>query len=153
MKKSFWLVLLLVLAIKAEAAGYKSVYVTLLDGSVSQIDLTDDMKTTFDETNVIFSDETFLMEFEKQQVSKFEFSELTGIESTTVFNTAPIIKAGILTLHGMPDNSRVAIYSTSGTCISENHFSHTCSINLNDLPSGVYIVNVNNISYKIAITK
>lgn len=153
MKKSLWLALMLVLAVNAGAVSYKSVLVTLLDGSTSQINLSEDLKTTFDEENIIFSDGTFTVELEKAQVNKFEFSETTGIDQAQIAGATQILKSGILTLNGMPDNSKVSIFTTSGKCVYETSFSQSCSIDLNALPAAIYVVKVNNVSLKIALTK
>lgn len=152
-KKLLWFAFLLIAATQANAIGYKSVVVTLHDGSSSKIDLTDGMKTTFDGTNVVFADDVFLVEFEKSQVSKFEFSETTGINNVETSDANVNFKDGILTLTGMPDKSKVAIYTVAGIGIETIEFSRNCDIDLNNLQSGVYIVNINNVSYKIAISK
>ncbi len=154
MKKKLWLALLLLtLTLNVGATGYQRVSVMLHDGSVSQIDLSDDMKTTFDDKNVVFSDGRFFMEFEKVLIEKFEFHKISGIRPAITSDAAPVIKSGILTLSGLSENSMVAVYATSGSCIMKKLFSGTCSIDFNDYPSGVYIISVNNVSYKISITK
>lgn len=151
MKKLLWLAFTFAIASQANAIGYKSVVVTLHDGSSTKIDLTDGMKTTFDETNVVFADDVFHLEFEKSQVAKFEFSETSGINE--IGASGAEFEHGILTLSGMPSNSKIAIYTIAGTCVEAIEFAGNCNIDLNNLQAGVYIVNINNVSYKIAISK
>lgn len=54
--KSAALACLLLFAGTAMASGYRSVVVTLTDGTTNQITLTTSLKTTFLETLVIFTD-------------------------------------------------------------------------------------------------
>ncbi len=153
MKKYFLPALLLATALNVGATGYKSILVTHTDGSTSQIILSGDLKTSFDETNVIFKDNDFLLEIEKINVVKFEFSTNSGVDNIEVNADNISLDSGILKLNGLPENSKVTVYTTSGVCLSNAICSGNFEVNLNEFAAGIYLVKINNVSYKIALSK
>ncbi len=75
--------------------------------------------------------------------------------STGVSNPSAMrvwVEGRVVYIFDAPDNSRVALYSVSGKHILSHNILHTpSSIDLSYLPSGVYILRINNEAFKIVM--
>lgn len=72
----------------------------------------------------------------------------TGIQN--VQNDQPFkLEDETLFFKDLPENSQVGIYTTDGKAVVSRQCSGDASLSLNSLPSGMYIVKINNESYKI----
>lgn len=58
-----------------------------------------------------------------------------------------------MTFGNLPEGSVIAVYVVNGALLSQVTVSGNYVLSLSSLPGGTVIVNVNGISYKIALTK
>ena len=73
-----------------------------------------------------------------------------GIEDVIVENGQPFqYKDETLFFKDLPENSQVGIFTLDGKTVVNHQCSGEASLSLNSLPSGMYIVKINNESYKI----
>ncbi|MBR2379245.1 MAG: hypothetical protein IKA91_07405, partial [Bacteroidaceae bacterium] len=76
------------------------------------------------------------------------FKEISGIDNTTDGNVNIHINNGKLVITGVDEDTVVSIYSISGVLIYNTTVEH---VNELTLPHDVYLVVINNKTYKIAL--
>ena len=150
-KNLFLIPALLCAAPNVQADGYRSVEVRGLDGSVTSISLTDNLKTEFKKNKVIFSDGDLLFEFYKSKVSTFTFSESVGVDNIAADGVQPVVEPGRMSITGLPEHSRVRVFTIGGKVVSDVWVSGDYILDINGLAKGVYLVNVNGMSYKVMV--
>lgn len=75
--------------------------------------------------------------FRSSEIDELDFEVNTSVENTLVFN-------------GIPANSVLRIYTTTGTLLKQVTTKEaTTTLPINDLPSGTYILQVNNTILKV----
>ncbi len=141
----------LLCTVSAWADGYRSVIVKLQDGSTTQINLRDDLKTSFNETDVVFSDHGSRWTFAKADVVDFTFSEALGIRSTQAAGTCPELSGRVATFGNLPAGSHVSLFSADGRTLRSAEAAGSYRLSLEGLPAGSYVVSVNGVSYKIQL--
>lgn len=150
--KSAALACFLLFAGTAMASGYRSVVVTLTDGTTNQITLTTSLKTTFLETLVIFTDGAKEFTFNRAQIESFHFDGKNGgAEIIGADESRPVVGNGEITFSNLPSGSSVALYDLQGRCLVSAGAEGTYRMELPSLAKGVYIVKVNRMSYKITV--
>ena len=136
-------------SMSAFADGEYGLYI-LSDGASSEepttIPVAEIQKITFENGNVVVKQlngesSTFTM----SSISRMYFSELvTGIRDV---ESAGIWDGKSIKVNG---DNKVEVFSTSGIAISRGIYSGGDVINLENLPSGIYVVKVGGKSFKIA---
>lgn len=136
-------------SMSAFADGEYGLYI-LSDGASSEepttIPVAEIQKITFENGNVVVKQlngesSTFTM----SSISRMYFSELvTGIRDV---ESAGMWDGKSIKVNG---DSKVEVFSTSGIAISRGIYSNGDVINLENLPSGIYVVKVGGKSFKIA---
>lgn len=150
--KSAALACLLLFAGTAMASGYRSVVVTLTDGTTNQITLTTSLKTTFLKTLVIFTDGAKEVTFNRAQIESFHFDGSNGgAEMVGVEESRPVVGNGEITFGNLPVGSKVALYDLQGRCLVSAGAEGSYRMELPNLEKGIYIVKVNRMSYKITV--
>lgn len=133
------------------AQTYRSAVVNMKDGTVTKIELEDGLATQFTETTIDFVGDDSTLSLNKEDVSFISFSELSGISKITDDSLRFSIVGNTLYIAGLADGSNVAVYDIAGRCLSNTIVSGDFEISLNGLSTGVCIVNVNGVSYKIGV--
>ena len=144
--------LLLCSAVTSYADGYRRVEIKEFNGTVTSVDLSDNLRTEFNEGKVLFIDDDLSLEFDRYSVRAFSFSDVpTGIESVNGETSSPKIEQGKMSFSNLPEGSRIMVVSASGSIVSDVKTEGNYSFNINELPAGVYVVNVNGLSYKVIV--
>lgn len=139
--------------LSAHADGFRSVLVTLQDGSETQINLNDKMTTQFDDTFVIFSDGNALVKVLRTQFYRMTFSTELGIDHLTADGKADgfSFNGRALSFKGLKAGTNVEVFATDGRLISSTAAEGTYTLRLDGVPAGVYAVKVNGVSYLISL--
>lgn len=144
--------LLLCATATAMADGYKSVEVRESDGTITLIDLSDELETTFDNEKVFFNDGNIYFEFLNYKVKSFSFGQTTsGISSAEAGSSMPDMSRGRMSFSNLPANSRIMVISAGGSVVSDVRAEGQYTMSLDNIPAGVYIVKVNKMSYKVTV--
>lgn len=144
----------------ADAAQYKSIKVTNHDGSSILIkgEKGITMTVTDDEMN-FFTDPAFPLTLPTVDVKGIT---LSGEEGTVQLAAIDAIAAGDITLDrvgeeliigNLPLGSHISIVSLGGTIFHDATAEGSYSISLSSYPKGVYVVTVNNKTFKISATR
>ncbi|MGM9852152.1 MAG: T9SS type A sorting domain-containing protein [Muribaculaceae bacterium] len=133
-------------AAHAEGGAYRSVVVEMVNGSRSVINIVDGLTTTFSTLQIKFKGPGTTVSIPKNNVAALSFSEQAGISDAH-------ISGDNLSLSNLPAGSDVNIYDTAGRLLQHSRAAEgNLTLPLSRLSStGVYIVNVNGINYKIGV--
>lgn len=133
-------------AAHAEGGAYRSVVVEMVNGSRSVINIVDGLTTTLSTLQIKFKGPGTTVSIPKNNVAALSFSEQAGISDAH-------ISGDNLSLSNLPAGSDVNIYDTAGRLLQHSRAAEgNLTLPLSRLSStGVYIVNVNGINYKIVV--
>ena len=113
------------------------------------------MNASFTKDNFVISGGENDIKVSRADIKSFTFHEAArdGIESVGADNAAPVIDGDSMTFGNLPEGSVIAVYAVNGALLSQATVSGDYVLSLSALPASTVIVNVNGISYKIALTK
>ena len=132
------------------SAAYDPVSVDLNDGTKVDIALSDNLSLSFNETHLLVSGSDADCEIPKGKIVSFTHLESSGL--TEVAKDGSVGLAGrSMHFKGLADGSLIALYDLGGKCLRSVSAQGDYVLGLENLPSGVYVVTVNNVSYKISL--
>ena len=155
MKKLLLLLLLLLLPIclSTMAEEYKThLVVWAKDQSKVAYALDDEPKITFTETELVIESKTFKVSYPLEDMDRFTYeSQSSGIKDLQTEKETFQIEGESLIFPSLKANSSVALYSLNGTLILKKTIKEAgeYSFPLSNLMTGVYMVSVNGITYKV----
>ena len=142
--------LLLLVAFKASATADNTVLVVeLRDGNTANFLLADKPKITFTAQQMNIVSESFSMEFDRSDVKNFHFvkDDATSVEAPVEPNAK--VEGNTLMLSDIDDGTAIVIYNTSGLPVKHAvAVGGNCTVSLDDIASGLYIVTFNNTTFK-----
>lgn len=152
MNKAFALLAgLLLTAAPAMAGGYYSVKVTLVDQSSVEIVLTDEIKASFTDGEMVFEGGTESVSIGRSRIKSFQFSEDKSAAVGAVKADAPTFDASTMTFSGLPEGSVVTVCGLDGRVLSTVTVGGCYTLPLDRIPAGACVVKVNETVYKIAL--
>ena len=119
------------------------------DGTTEYFVLAENLEITFaGELMRVFST-SYSLEFNRVDVKDFHFSDvptsIAGVHASG--NTA--VEGNMLIVSGVPEKTAITIYDTSGVVVRQSvAVAGNCTISLDNLVSGLYIVTYNNQTIK-----
>ena len=132
-----------------------TLYVKLKTGDIKAFLLSEKPTVTFDSENIYINSSEFSTEY--SNVEEFNFMDkVTDInkvfsEKTQSLFGFKFIDGKIVTITGCKKSDRLAVYSVNGMKVSTDaeRADDSIVIDLGNMPSGIYIINVNSQSFKI----
>lgn len=125
------------------------------DGSKVAYSLGETPKITFSTDQVLIESNEVLITYPLEKLLRFtyEISDNTSIENVTNDQMCFQYNKDSFRFHGLKENSNVSIYAMNGTLIFRKNIEKNCDFiyPISHLKSGVYIVDINGLSYKIYI--
>ena len=152
--KRFLLLMLLTVSYSAmQADQVQSLIVQLKDGSQTAFFLKDKPQVTFDGPNLKVTSTAGDTSFALSDVLRFTYAKKdpTGIDEMVTDPTGVDFQGDVLVISQLKANSSVGIYALDGKLIRQLTASHagTYRLNLSELPTGLYLVKADNVTYKI----
>ena len=131
--------------------------VTQKDGSVTKFALSDVPVVSFDGDSIVVTAAGEVLKFDLIGVTGYAFSEenvTTGINSTTVDGgdvTKPFFAVGNAEFSGLKSGSTILVYTIAGKAVTavKADTEGNATVDLSQLPKGVYIIKTPGKSYKI----
>lgn len=114
--------------------------------------LDDEPKITFTETELVIESKTFKVSYPLEDMDRFTYeSQSSGIKDLQTEKETFQIEGESLIFPSLKANSSVALYSLNGTLILKKTIKEAgeYSFPLSNLMTGVYMVSVNGITYKV----
>ena len=147
------LLMLLALPIAMLADSQNTLVVKLKNGAETAFFLKDQPNVTFEGTNLKVVSQKETVTFALSDVLRFTYvkKDASGIDETVVDPTEVSYDGGVLVISQLKQGASVDIYSLDGKLLRQltAHHSGTYRLNLSELPTGLYLVKADNITYKI----
>lgn len=141
--------LLTVGTLSATAANYKSLLIHLQDDTQVTVNLTEEFKATFTDTDLHIEGVAETKDVPREKIASFEFdNEISSVDAITA---DPVQQDGYLAFCGLPAGTAVQVFRTDGVCLATYAAEGDWRLDLSTLPKGVCIVSVNGMSYKINV--
>ena len=154
MRKVLMPLFLLLFSSMMLAQEYNNVVVTLTDGTSRTISLSEKPIVTIANGKLVIKTDMSTTEFDRANVARFNFvSDLVGIDEISSDDNEVIKDGDNLYFSNLPENSLIKIYTADGSLVKSTTASGAYKISLAEFSAGVYIVSVNGVSTKIAITR
>lgn len=134
----------------AQATVYNTVIVNLNDGSQTSIFITEDLKLSFTDTQLVATGSTEDIAIDRSQIVHFEHAyDETGAVDAINGASGMAFNGNSMTFSNLPQGSMIRVFTTAGILVSEQPAAGEYTLSLDGLAPGNYIVSVNNMSYKI----
>ena len=148
-KQKFILLLLMLFAAGASSFAHNVLVVAMRDGSSAKFMLESKPKITFTGDVMKIVSSASSMEFVRSDVRNYHFdSEATAVNEA-VADSNVAIEGNVLVVSGVAENMPVTVYSSAGVVVKQTvAIDGSCSISLDDLAAGLYIVTFNNLTFK-----
>ena len=148
-------VLLLTVAILCQSAAFADDMVLQVwksDGQVININLNEEPKTTYSDGNLVITTTKTTVTYPLESVRRYTYaSASTGIETPKSVSSVLSSDGETLTFTNLKAGTSIKLYNVAGqllrTITSGAESSTTVSVS--QLPTGVYVVKVNDATYKI----
>jgi hypothetical protein len=157
MKKSLLLTMLLAmfaLPVPLLAADNPVTLVVLTrDNAQHMFVLTDKPEVTFEGTDLVVTCVNSTTTFALPDVIRFTYLNATdAVEELTADEAHVNFKDGMIVIDQLKAGATVAVYSVDGRLVRQltARESGSYSVNLSELPTGVYVVKADRVTYKIA---
>ena len=152
-----WIAVLLLFAMPANAQNEngewrQTIIVTTLDGTTMEYFLDNDTKVKIEKPNLVIETENVVLNYELENMKQVRYGKkfvTDGIHSTNIEGNPFTLKDETLFFKDLAENTQIGIYTTDGKTIVSRQCSGDASLPLNNLTAGVYLVKINNESYKI----
>lgn len=152
-KLLFLLILLLALPIGMLADNQNTLIVKTKDGAQTAFVLQDKPRVTFEGTDLKVVSDKETVAFALADVLRFEYvkKDALGIDEDVVDPTGVSYQGGVLVISQLRQGASVAVYTLDGKLLRQLTASHsgTYRLNLSELPTGLYLVKADNVTYKI----
>ena len=154
MKRFLLLLIAGVLVSVTSKASNKVLQIWQADGQIVTISLNEEPVTTYSEGNLIITTTNTTITYPLEQVDRYTYA----MESVSEGDGVPDGIKGILsndgetlTFKGLKSTSDICIYSASGQLIrTVKANGDKVAVSLSQLPTGVYLVKANGVTYKIS---
>lgn len=154
MRKVLMPLFLLLFSSMMLAQEYNNVVVTLTDGTSRTISLSEKPIVTIANGKLVIKTEMSTTELDRANVARFNFvSDVVGVDRISSDDNGVIKEGDNLYFSKLPENSLIKIYTADGSLVKNMTASGAYKISLADFSAGVYIVSVNGVSTKIAVTR
>lgn len=150
MRKILTLIFVVAFSLPMWTANYNTICVNLIDGSQVKITMTETLRITFSESDLIATGMESDVTVSKADIVNFThvYAEETGIDD--IVNGSNFTFAnGVMAFSSLPAGSVIAVYDLSGKTVFHEVAGGEYMLALDRFPKGLYIVTVNNVSYKI----
>ena len=148
--KHLFAVFLLLIAVRASASDDTTLVLKMRDGSTTNFLLAEKPVITFTGEFIKIVSEYCTVEFYRSSIRNFYFSDedQTAIVEV-VLESKAILEDNILFISDVPENTIITIYTIGGTLAAmATAIDGNCSISLDELATGPYIVSFNNTTFK-----
>lgn len=148
--KHFFAAFLLLVSVEVSASDDTTLVLEMCDGSTANFLLAEKPKITFSGDSIRIVSEFCSVGFSRNNVRKYHFCEQVTVAVAGTFpESKATLEGNTLVISGVPENTTVTIYTTGGTVVKRvTAIDGKCSVFLNELVAGHYIVSFYNTTFK-----
>lgn len=147
---------MLAAAIAANAEGYRTLSVNQTDGTKVEVTLSDNLSAYFEEGLFVVTGTDAEVTVDQSQIKSFTFLTTSAIgEVAAPGSPAPVVAGGRVSVSGLAAGSQVSVCTAAGVVVASHELAEGGSVEVDmaSFAAGVYVVNVNGVSYKVGLRK
>lgn len=129
--------------------SFNRLSVHLVDGSTVDVVMTNELTLRFDQTNLIITGSESDMTIPKAEVVKFNHSFQSGVGNVAADPEAIKVEGDRILFDNLPEGTVLRVFALNGANLLTREISSGYTLLLDQFEAGIYIVNVNGVSYKI----
>ncbi len=138
------------------ASSFGSMVVNFSNGSQAQINLSSDLKVTFDAGDMVAASDKEVYRFPLAGIGEWFYhpsikKEISSNPEIAFSGGNIIIDNRVLILSGFPGETRVEIYALGGELMHAADASREDAVNLSAYPAGVYVIKIGDNNFKVAL--
>lgn len=116
------------------------------------IELTDGLRVSFDEESMLVTGGDKDVSLSRADISSFSFNESTSVSSLEDDGSNVAFDGDVMSFTGLAEGTSISVWTAAGVAVSSYTVSGSdFTLRLSTLAPGVYIVTVNETSYKILV--
>ena len=130
----------------------KTIIVSTLEGTTMEYLIDKNTKVRIDKPNLIIETEGVVLTYELESMGQVRYGKKfipSGIHNVTDDNQPFVWDDETMSFDNLPDNTLVEIYKADGTQVVSRKCSRNTQLSLKTLTNGVYIVKIDQTTYKI----
>ena len=130
----------------------KTIVVTTLDGTTMEYLIDVDTKVRIDKPNLVIETEGVVLNYELEKMAQMRYGKRfipTGINGVAVEEQPFKWEDETVFFYCLPSNTLIEVFTTDGKLVVSRQCSGNFQLPLNTLTNGVYLVKVNDVTYKI----
>lgn len=144
------------------AASYRSIHLNLKDNTIVKVSAKDGMTTTFEDKNIVMrhgsGTEELNVTLPLENIRSWVYSTEPGNENAWAGIDKPEGNKGIdlwlgdgmITLRNLPEKSKVSLCDINGRQLKSAVATGECTL---EVAPGIYVLSVNSLTFKIAVSK
>ena len=141
--------LLIMLFVGANASAQSTLVVELRNGSKAVFLLAEKPCVTFAGEQLDIVSSSASMEFNRSDVKNWHFADTASSVENIMAEAKATLDGNSLVVIGVTDDTAITIYTVNGVAAKRSvAINGTCTIPLDDLSAGVYILKYNNTTFK-----
>ena len=160
---TFGAICVLMAMIAGASEEYRSLYVNMKDGSKCGINISSELICQYKDEYTLTFARYEASDYGQELVDVFTVSydnlksitmdkDISGVENVEVdLTVTPDVKNGIISFKDFSSPITVSVYSIDGKVIVTRSFSEEGLIDLKQFGEGIYLVKINEITYKILV--
>ena len=137
---------------QGEGVWRKTIVVTTLDGTTMEYLIDSDTKVKIEKPNLVIETEGVVLNYELEKMAQVRYGKRlvpTGINGVTVEEQPFKWEDETVFFDRLPDNTLIEVFTTDGKLVVSRQYSGNAQLPLQSLANGVYLVKVNDTTYKI----
>ena len=155
MKTPLRMIMLLAAAVTLsglQAKVYNNLTFKLSDDTTVAIPLSKNVKGTIQDNKVVFNDGTNSYEVDAANIAGVRFdNDISSVVTSFTSKYQPMVAGRTVYFFNLPAGSDIAVYTVDGRIVKTLAADGDAVLSLEDVPAGIYIVNVNKTTIKIAL--
>lgn len=139
------------------AEGYRYMVIDTSLGSSMTVKLSSDLSTTFNVGEMILKSDYLYLELPLSFVKSWRYvsNVFNGLDDILNYNDDVTLTdtGDCITIDGLSDNSKIQLSTLAGQILVSDEASESYTLPLDRLTNGIYIVAVNNRTFKISVDR
>lgn len=148
-----WLYAPIAKAQNTEGIWQKTIIVATIDGATMEYLIDSNTKVKVEKPYLVIETEGVVLNYELEKMAQVRYGKKfvpTGIGSVKAEDTQPFKwEDEIIFFDHLPENTLIEVFTADGKQVLSQRYSDNAQLSLKQLPIGVYLVRMNQTTYKI----
>ncbi|MBO4430469.1 MAG: T9SS type A sorting domain-containing protein [Bacteroidaceae bacterium] len=137
---------------ETEGTWQRTIIIATLDGATMEYLIDKDTKVTIEKPNLVIETEGVVLSYELEKISQVRYGKMfmpTGIGRTKAETPPFKWEDETIFINHLPENTLIEVFTTNGKQVMNQQCSGDAQLSLKQFPTGVYLIKMNQTTYKI----